>query len=92
MPISISHVVVGEYYNAGNNQLRKVTNIVTDGKGRSRVEYLKKSQAIPGRDFEPGSTRANPARIATFAEQCNRKLTPAEVAILRKTNILLAGE
>ncbi len=92
MPISISQVEVGEYYNAGENQLRKVTNIVTDDKGRSREEYQTKSQAIPGRTFGSGSTLANPPIIGTFAKKCNRKLTPADVAALRKTNILLDSE
>ena len=92
MSIQENQVLVGNFYNANKNQLRKVTEITEDNEGRIRVHFLSKSQNHPGRKFEFGHPKTNPPLIDTFLQSCNTVLTPEEVAELRQNNIILSDE
>ncbi|MFM2647982.1 hypothetical protein [Vibrio diabolicus] len=94
MPINAIQINVGGYYYAGANceQLRKVTKIVKDDKGRNRIVYESKSAKIAKRQFVPTATLANPALEATFASDCCSELSASEIQKLRQDNIILANE
>lgn len=94
MPIHKNQIRVGGYYSAGAKceQLRKVVEIRRDSKGRNRIVYESKSINKNGHPFSPIATLANPALEETFANACCKELSPADVAALRKENVLLAGE
>ncbi len=94
MPIAVNEIQVGDYYLAGEDcdQLRKVTDITQDDKGRDRISYVAKSANIPNRKFEHEGTKSNPSLDETFAEACCSKLGANEVNDLRKNNIILSNE
>lgn len=92
MPVSTSSVQVGQYFATATDQLRKVTKLDQDDQGRDRVHYLSKSAKIVGRRFNFGHTIANPPLLETFAIDCDRQLSLADVDDLRKNGILLASE
>jgi len=94
MPINVNQIKVGGYYLAGKDcdQLRKIVEIRKDLEGRNRIVYAAKSAKIANRQFSPIATLANPALEQTFADACCKELTATDIAVLRKQNILLAGE
>ena len=92
MAIQESEVKVGALYYAGNNQLRKVTDLFLDDKERTRVVYRSKSIQFEGRPFGPGPNKSNPPFISTFCRKCSKVLSDSEVAQLRLDNIILSDE
>lgn len=92
MPIQVNQVVIGCFYTAVNNQLRKITGIIQDKKNRACVRYLSKSINIEGREFDFGHNKGNPPLMKAFLQDCNSKLSTTEVSDLRTKNIILSGE
>ena len=92
MPVPASSVQVGEYFITATKQLRKVTKLDQDDQGHGQVYYFHKSTLIPGRRFDSGHVTANPALLETFAGDCVKQLSPAEIADLRKAGVVLASE
>ena len=92
MPVQINEVQVGAFFVTTTEQLRKVTEIETDAQSRVRVHYLSKSAKIAGREFNFGHTKANPPLIESFISDCDHLLSAAEIAQLRKSNIILSNE
>ena len=92
MPVPASSVQVGEYFITATKQLRKVTKLDQDDQGQGQVYYFHKSTLIPGRRFDSGHVTANPVLLETFAGDCVKQLSPAEIADLRKAGDVLASE
>jgi len=74
MAISSSDVVVGGEYITETKQLRKVTQIIQDDEGHTRVHYECKSANFPKRPWEPCHTLANPPLLDTFVKDCDKKI------------------
>lgn len=74
MAVSTKDVIIGGEYITDTDQLRRVTEITTDDKGRTRVNYDCKSANYPEREWEPCPTKANPPLLDTFANDCARKI------------------
>jgi len=64
MPISISDVVVGGIYVAGDNQERRVTKI-EDGK----AHYESRSGNLKN-EWSYGHAKTNPPSLESFAQAC----------------------
>lgn len=92
MSIQASQVYVGGFYEAGNGQLRKVTEVSKNDKGVTQVHYLSKSINIENRPFDVGHNKTQPPCIDTFIEACNSELTQQNISDLRKKNIILPNE
>ena len=73
MPISTEEVIVGGEYVTDSDQLRKVTEIVQDTDGQTRVHYDSKSAKYPYRNWLSGHTKENAPLLDAFAEVCERK-------------------
>ena len=84
MPISLSELAVGRYYITATKQLRRIDKLTKDQKKRTRVHYSSKSARLINPGFWGAATKKNPALATTFARACEKRLTAAEVADLRR--------
>ena len=87
-----SRLEVGSIFETDSGQLRQIVGIATDNHGRIRISYNSKSAKIPGKDFEPGHTKANPPIDATFKNESGRMLTDEEIQEYVKSGILKNSE
>lgn len=92
MNIQEGEVKEGDYYLTPFDQLRKVTGIEIDNKGRMRVLYVVKSINILNTPFGFQGTKANHSLLMNFAKKCDKKLSSSEIQSLRDGDILLDGE
>jgi hypothetical protein len=94
MSIQVNQIELDAYYLAGKScrQIRKVTKIQIDEKGRKRIIYVAKSIKKNNLRFSSQGTLSNPALEETFAKSCCKKLTDQEVDALRRSGVLLSDE
>jgi hypothetical protein len=92
LAIQESEIQVGKFYMTPGKQLRRVTELVLDDQGRTRVHYECKSGKKKNQAFVFGPNRSNPPFLSTFAKACDRLLSGAEIKQLRIGKILRAGE
>jgi hypothetical protein len=92
MSVQHSQIIAGSWFVTATNQLRKVIEVKHQANGTIRVVYEAKSIETPNQKFVRAATITNPPLIETFCDACERELSNAEVADLRKNNIILAGE
>lgn len=80
MAVKNDEVRMGEYFLTAERELRRVA---PDREGDLRVWFQAKNAAIPDQPFLFGHTQDGPPTLETFAGQCQRRLSWAEVDALR---------
>jgi len=74
MAITAADVVLGGEYRTKTNQLRKVTDIAHDDRGRKRVHYVCKSGNQPTAQYHPCHTKSNPPLMDTFVKAVEERV------------------
>lgn len=88
MPIRINEIKVGDYYLTDTNQLKVVTKITKDIKGRDCVHYSAKCATMADAPFQQLHYTARPPLIETFAKGVCRHLCSDEVQALKNKKII----
>jgi hypothetical protein len=92
MPVRIDQIKIGGYYLTETNQLRLITRIAQDKKGRHCVHYVAKSVTIANAPFQQTHYDGRPPLITTFAKSAYRRLRDEEIEELKNRKIIPRGQ
>ena len=92
MPVTPGDVKVGSYFKTPKGQLRKVTEVVKDDRGRTRVRFVTKRMDSKNQPFAQAATDSQPALMQTFLRDCGELLAGPEIAQLRTQGVVLPNE